>query len=62
MLNARFDWMFPPESSQEPMYRLLGTPKEQKRRVVYNTGHDIPRAEQIKETLDFLDRYFGPTN
>ena len=44
------------------MYRLLGTPKDQKRHVVYETGHDIPRAGTIKETLDWLDRYLGPVN
>jgi eukaryotic-like serine/threonine-protein kinase len=60
MLNGRFDFIFPVGSSQEPMFRLLGTPKEQKRRVVYESGHDIPRNEMIKETLDWLDRYLGP--
>jgi eukaryotic-like serine/threonine-protein kinase len=60
MLNGRFDFIFPPGSSQEPMFRLLGTPKENKRRVVFDTGHDIPGNEQIKETLDWLDRYLGP--
>jgi cephalosporin-C deacetylase-like acetyl esterase len=60
MLNGRFDFIFPPESSQEPMFRLLGTPREHKRRVVYDTGHDIPRNEMIKETLNWLDRYLGP--
>ena len=37
-----------------------GTPAEHKRRVVYDTGHDIPRTEMIKETLNWLDRYLGP--
>lgn len=60
MLNGRFDFVFPVGSSQEPMFRLLGTPKEDKRRVVYDTAHDIPRNEQIKETLNWLDRYLGP--
>ena len=60
MLNGRFDFIFPVVSSQEPMFRLLGTPKEQKRRVVYESGHDIPRNELIRETLDWLDRYLGP--
>jgi pimeloyl-ACP methyl ester carboxylesterase len=59
MLNGRFDYLFPIDSSQEPMFRILGTPKEQKRWVVYDTGHDIPRTEQIKETLDWLDKYLG---
>ena len=60
MLNGHFDFFYPPETSQEPMFRLLGTPKEQKRRVVYETGHNIPRNELIKETLDWLDQYLGP--
>jgi cephalosporin-C deacetylase-like acetyl esterase len=60
MLNGRFDFIFPVGSSQEPMFRLLGTPKEHKRRVLYETGHDIPRTQMIKETLDWLDRYLGP--
>ena len=60
MLNGRFDYIFPVEISQEPMFRLLGTPREQKRRVVYETGHDIPQNELIRESLDWLDRYLGP--
>lgn len=60
MLNGRFDFIWPPGSSQEPMFRLLGTPDKDKRRVVYDSGHDIPRAEMIKETLNWLDHYLGP--
>lgn len=59
MLNGRFDFIWPPTISQEPMFRMLGTPKEHKRRVVYDTGHDIPRDEMIKETLSWLDKYLG---
>src|SRR4030095_2097658 len=50
MLNGRFDFFYPVETSQLPMFRLLGTPKEHKRRVVYETGHNIPRNERIRET------------
>jgi hypothetical protein len=50
----------PVETSQLPMFRLLGTPKEHKRRVLYKTGHNIPRTELIKESLDWLDRYLSP--
>lgn len=60
MLNGRFDFIFPTATSQEPMFNVLGAPKDHKRRVVYDTGHDIPRAEMIKETLNWLDRYLGP--
>lgn len=59
MLSGRYDYIFPVISSQEPMFRLLGTRKEDKRRVVYETGHDIPQNEEIKETLKWLDRYLG---
>jgi len=60
MLNGRFDFFYPVETSQLPMFRLLGTPKEHKRRVQYETGHNIPRTEGIRETLDWLDHYLGP--
>ena len=60
MLNGRYDFLWPPRISQEPMFRLLGTPTEHKRRVVYDTGHDVPRTEMIRESLNWLDKYLGP--
>ncbi len=48
MLNGRFDFFFPTDSSQEPMFEMLGTPAEHKRRVVYETSHTIPRNETIQ--------------
>ena len=59
MLNGKYDFFYPTATSQEPMFRFLGAPPDQKRRVVYETGHSIPRNELIKETLDWLDRYLG---
>lgn len=60
MLNGRHDMFFPIETSQKPMYELLGTPAEHKRHVVAEGGHDVPRQLLIRETLDWLDRYLGP--
>jgi dienelactone hydrolase/predicted Ser/Thr protein kinase len=60
MLNGRYDFFYPTVTSQEPMFRFLGAPAEHKRRVVYETGHNIPRPELIKETLNWLDKYLGP--
>jgi len=60
MLSGRFDFFYPVETSQLPLFRLLGTPQENKRHVTYDVGHNIPRNELIKETLDWLDRYLGP--
>jgi hypothetical protein len=42
------------------MFRLLGTPGKDKRRVVFDSGHSVPRTELIKEVLPWLDRYLGP--
>jgi serine/threonine protein kinase/formylglycine-generating enzyme required for sulfatase activity/dienelactone hydrolase len=60
MLNGRFDFIYPPQLSQEPMFRFLGTDKSKKRRVVYDTSHSLPPNPTIKETLDWLDKYLGP--
>lgn len=60
MLNGRYDHWFPFETSQEPMFRLLGTPAAHKVQKIYETGHYVPRQILINETLDWLDRYLGP--
>ena len=48
MLNGRYDFFFPVDSSQESFYRLLGSTKDQKKHLIYDTGHSIPRNELIK--------------
>ena len=60
MLNGRFDHYFPVETSQRPFFSLLGTPPSQKRHVIADGGHFVPRNQLIAETLDWLDRYLGP--
>lgn len=59
MLNGRFDFFLPEETTQIPMFHLLGTPDDQKRRVVYDTGHNIPRPDLIRESLDWLDTHLS---
>jgi dienelactone hydrolase len=61
MLNGRFDFFYPEDATQIPMFRLFGTPDANKRRVVYETGHNIPRPDLIRESLDWLDKYLGPS-
>ena len=61
MLSGRYDFFFPTQASQEPMFSLLGAPASDKKRIVYDTGHRIPRNEMIKEAFDWFDRYLGPT-
>ena len=62
MLNGRYDFFFPVETSQKPFFDLLGTPPEHKKMFVYDKGHSVPRTELIKETLNWLDRYLGPVS
>jgi dienelactone hydrolase len=59
MLNGRDDFTFPVETSQEPLFRLLGTPAEHKRRALYDGGHVFPFSRMIKDSLDWYDRYLG---
>ena len=60
MLNGRYDFVFPLESSQKPFYRFLGTPENQKNHYISESGHELIRYEVIKESLNWLDTYFGP--
>ena len=60
MLSGRFDFLFPEKRAQLPYFQWLGTPADQKRRVSYDSGHNLPPAESIRETLDWLDRTLGP--
>ena len=59
MLNGRYDFFYPTATSQEPMFKLLGSPPEHKRRVVYETSHSIPRNEMIKEVVNWMEKYWG---
>jgi formylglycine-generating enzyme required for sulfatase activity/dienelactone hydrolase/predicted Ser/Thr protein kinase len=59
MLNGRYDFTFPVEIAQLPMYRLLGTPEKDKRYVPYDTGHTFLPIEFAKESLAWLDKYLG---
>jgi eukaryotic-like serine/threonine-protein kinase len=61
MLNGKYDFFFPYETSQRPFFELLGTPKSDKRLIVYEGGHSVPRTQLVKEALAWLDRYLGPT-
>jgi len=60
MLNGRNDYIFPVETSQDPLFRLFGAPEKDKRHVVLDSGHCPPQQAVIKETLDWLDKYLGP--
>ncbi len=61
MINGRHDYFFPYQTSQLPMFRLLGTSAPHKRHRVFESGHvPLERNEAMKEILDWFDRYLGP--
>ena len=60
MVNGRYDFASPFETSQVPLFRLLGTPERDKKHVVFDSGHVPPWPDVVRETLDWLDRYLGP--
>jgi dienelactone hydrolase len=59
MLNGNYDMTFPFATTVKPMFDLLGTPKGDKLLKMYDTDHFVPQNEFIKETLAWLDKYFG---
>ena len=62
MINGRYDYIFPYETSQIPMFQAFGTQDEYKRHRLFDEGHSYPRQrnEFIREVLDWLDTYLGP--
>jgi dienelactone hydrolase len=60
MLNGKYDASFPYETAVKPFFDILGTADKNKRLVLYNTDHYIPKSDIIKESLNWLDKYFGP--
>ena len=62
MINGRYDHIFPFESSQKPMFELIGTSSEDKKYFVYERGHHVPWHIFLREAFAWLDTYFGPVN
>lgn len=60
MLGGRYDFMAVPATQQFPLFRLLGSRPAEKQIIQFNSGH-VPAAQDLmRETLSWLDRYFGP--
>jgi serine/threonine protein kinase/dienelactone hydrolase len=65
MINGREDFLLPLETSQIPMYELLGTPDEDKEHKIYPGGHAVFSSfhSQIeKDLVAWLNIYLGPVN
>ena len=59
MVNGSYDHFFPVETSQKPLLRLFGAAESDKRHVIVEGGHVLPRDVPEKEALEWLDRYQG---
>jgi pimeloyl-ACP methyl ester carboxylesterase len=62
LLNGRYDFTFPVEDFQRPLFRLLGAPEKDKKFVLLEYAHNVGALpkEMRREVLIWLDRYLGP--
>jgi eukaryotic-like serine/threonine-protein kinase len=60
ILSGKYDIVFRMEENVKPLYDLLGTPKQHKVLKVFESDHFIPTNDLIRESLGWLDKYFGP--
>ncbi|MCJ7452118.1 MAG: protein kinase [Steroidobacteraceae bacterium] len=59
MLNGRWDIDSPPDAQQR-LFELLGSPADQKTRVLFEAGHgNLPRFQVEKEALDWFERHLA---
>jgi eukaryotic-like serine/threonine-protein kinase len=61
LLNGRYDFTFPLEAYQQPLFRLLGAPEKDKKFVLLEYAHNVGALpnEMRREVLAWLDRYLG---
>ena len=57
MLNGRFDFERPLDTSQQPLFDLLGSPE--KHHLVLESGHTLAPAIVAASVEEWLDRYLG---
>jgi cephalosporin-C deacetylase-like acetyl esterase len=62
MLNGRYDLFYLAETNQTTLFHLLGSPDSQKRYMLFDIGHVPLQQIEMKETMDWFDRYLGPVS
>jgi formylglycine-generating enzyme required for sulfatase activity/dienelactone hydrolase len=61
LVNGRDDFLFPLETTQKPLLAHLGSPPSDKKLVLLEGGHILPRSKDlVREALDWFDRHLGP--
>jgi serine/threonine protein kinase/pimeloyl-ACP methyl ester carboxylesterase len=59
MINGKYDFGLPVETSVKPMLDWMGAPDEDKKLYLFDGDHIPPANEIVRVTLDWLDRYLG---
>jgi len=61
MVNGKYDYTFPVDNAQNPLFKMLATPDADKRHVLLDTPHDVTedRVHLRAAVLDWLDKYLG---
>ena len=63
MVNGRSDYAYQFETSQLPLFRLLGPPADRKAHATFEGGHLPFRFNDVIRTiLDWFDKYLGPVS
>ena len=61
LLEGSDDFSYPHETSQLPLFHLLGSGEEHKKMILRDGGHIVVfPSETFREILNWLDRYLGP--
>ena len=62
LLNGRYDFTFPVDQYQRPLFQLLGAPEKDKKFVLLEYAHNVGALpnEMRREVLAWLDRYLRP--
>ena len=63
MINGRYDYIFPVETTQIPFFELLATVDADKTHALFDTGHIVAAAEfaaAMQRMTRWLDEVFGP--
>jgi dienelactone hydrolase len=59
MLCGKYDIVFPYELSIAPMFKMLGTAEVDKKLIMYESDHIVPKKEIIWEALAWYDKFLG---
>lgn len=61
LVTGRNDFTFPYESSQRPLFNMLGTPEDQKRHIAVDWGHLPPGYTELsRHLIQWSDQTLGP--